>query len=67
MNWRFWKKKPVNPFIPQHATRVMEDIKINVEEGMHGSRKIQIQAWAPELAEAMFWRIRDGLDGKRPE
>ena len=68
MNWKFWKKKtPANPFIPQTATRQMEDIKILVEEGLHGSRKIQVQAWAPDLAEAMFWRIRDGLDGNRPE
>ena len=68
MNWKFWKKKkPDNPFVPQHVTRQMEDVKIMVEEGLHGSRKIQVQGWSPELAESLFWRIKDGLDGNRHE
>ena len=68
MNWRFWKKKkPENTLFPQTVTRHMEDVKIMVEEGMHDTRRIYVQGWSPELAESLFWRIRDGLDGKRSE
>jgi len=63
MNWKFWKKDPT--LIPQTATRNIEDIKISVEEGLSNTRKIHVQAWTPELAKAIFWEIRDGLEGKR--
>jgi len=54
-----FKKKPK----PGEMTvvRSIEDVRIAVEEGHGGTRKIEVSAWSPEIAKLLFFEVREKL------
>jgi len=43
------------------TARNINDITINVKEGLSDTREILITAWNPAIASALLWEIRGGL------
>ena len=45
--------------------RSIEDVRIAVEEGHGGTRKIEVSAWSPEIAKILLFEVREKLMEKK--
>ena len=63
MNFKFWtwgkKKKPGEPEVTN--VRTINDIQIHVATGLHGTKNVTTSGWNPEMTQALFWSVWDGL------